>query len=521
MEDRPKRCGLGELARTSLFINHPLLPQIDEAPIALTKPKRGGELGEAAKNSLFTNSPVSPAHVPLHSQQHQQHQHSHQRAGTHVSGGARIRGGEVTISATLISPAHRKPRTTPTAPSRGGEAVPPNLVSPANQKTRTTPTAPSRQQRSAGDPGTSPTAKNSTVPHSAASPSTKSKAGEVSSGPSPTAAAPTQTGASATVKQRSPAVPPRIKTGEHSLAVSPQAGVAVPSPSQKGKTGEASLGSSPTATAATRASLSAAVKQRSPAVPPRTRAGERSLAVSPRTTTRGTRRNSSEPASSPKSHPHQHRESLATPLVLSPAAVVGSRGPGRPRVVPNSSSSSSSQQQQSSSIAAASPAARPSVLSKRELGGDNNTMTSAMTSPLKAPPRNTAGQSSSKPRSPGDAQFTAPSLTGEEAVKQQQQRSPGLAQGDGSASIPAEPLSLPTDMGLQGGGGEDGGAEHAGGTVLGSGVSCDGVPSDAGAAPEAGQGGAGHARAKMEHGQLAPKGTACEVLWGRWRTHRR
>ena len=56
-EARPKRQGLGELARTSLFDNHPLLPLIDQAPIAVTKPRRGGELGEAAKNSLFTNAP--------------------------------------------------------------------------------------------------------------------------------------------------------------------------------------------------------------------------------------------------------------------------------------------------------------------------------------------------------------------------------------------------------------------------------------------------------------------------------
>lgn len=66
-EKRPKRSGLGELARTSLFINHPPLPQTDpmeDAPIAMSKPKRCKELGEAAKNSLFINSPQSAAAAP-------------------------------------------------------------------------------------------------------------------------------------------------------------------------------------------------------------------------------------------------------------------------------------------------------------------------------------------------------------------------------------------------------------------------------------------------------------------------
>jgi hypothetical protein len=39
VEGRPKRCGLGELARTSLFINHPVLPELDAAGKPVPRPK--------------------------------------------------------------------------------------------------------------------------------------------------------------------------------------------------------------------------------------------------------------------------------------------------------------------------------------------------------------------------------------------------------------------------------------------------------------------------------------------------
>lgn len=38
-QGRPKRCGLGELARTSLFINHPALPELDESGKVIARPK--------------------------------------------------------------------------------------------------------------------------------------------------------------------------------------------------------------------------------------------------------------------------------------------------------------------------------------------------------------------------------------------------------------------------------------------------------------------------------------------------